>query len=112
MASGDTPALTGWTPGALRAYRLENAAWMGKTVGALLAANPEYRVVNIVRQRPAASRSPTTRLRQGDVIALGGRREAMTEKMGLIGPEVSDRVALDMPLDRPNPRHQQGGASS
>ena len=40
------------------------------------------------------------KLRLGDVIALGGRREAMTEKMGLIGPEVSDRVALDFPLDR------------
>ena len=24
----------------------------------------------------------------------------MTEKMGLIGPEVSDRAALDVPLDR------------
>ena len=40
------------------------------------------------------------KLRLGDVIALGGRREAMTEKMGLIGPEVSERVALDFPLDR------------
>lgn len=39
-------------------------------------------------------------LKPGDVIALGGRREAMTEKMGPIGPEVSDRVALDIPLDR------------
>ena len=37
----------------------------------------------------------------GDVIALGGRREVMTEKMGLIGPEVSDRAALDVQLDRP-----------
>ena len=36
----------------------------------------------------------------GDIIALGGRRESMTEKMGLIVPEVSDRVALDLPLDR------------
>jgi putative transport protein len=34
------------------------------------------------------------------VIALGGRRETMTENMGLIGPEVSDRTALDLPLDR------------
>ena len=34
-----------------------------------------------------------------DVIALGGRRETMTEKMGLIGPEVSDKLALDIPLD-------------
>ena len=40
------------------------------------------------------------KLRLGDVIALGGRREVMTEKMGLIGAEVSDRVALDLPLDR------------
>ena len=40
------------------------------------------------------------KLRLGDVITLGGRREAMTEKMGLIGPEVSERVALDFPLDR------------
>jgi putative transport protein len=39
-------------------------------------------------------------LQLGDVITLGGRRESMTEKMGLIGPEVSDRVALDIPLDR------------
>lgn len=39
-------------------------------------------------------------LQRGDVIALGGRREAMTEKMGPIGPEVSDRTALDLPLDR------------
>ena len=40
------------------------------------------------------------KLQLGDVIALGGRREVMTEKMGLIGPEVSERVALDFPLDR------------
>jgi len=39
-------------------------------------------------------------LKLGDIIALGGRRETMTEKMGLIGPEVSDRMALDIPLDR------------
>ena len=39
-------------------------------------------------------------LRLGDVIALGGRHEIMTAKMGLIGPEVSDRAALDVPLDR------------
>jgi putative transport protein len=39
-------------------------------------------------------------LRAGDIIALGGRTEAMTEKMGLIGPEVADRTALDIPLDQ------------
>ena len=100
VASGDTPALTGWTPGALRAYRLENTAWVGKSVGALLSANPEYRIVNVVRQGQPLSLSDDLILATGDVIALGGRREAMTEKMGLIGPEVSDRAALDVQLDR------------
>ena len=100
VASGDTPALTGWTPGALRAYRLENTAWVGKSVGALLSANPEYRIVNVVRQGQPISLSDDLVLAAGDVIALGGRREVMTEKMGLIGPEVSDRIALDVQLDR------------
>ena len=100
VASGDTPALTGWTPGALRAYRLENTAWVGKSVGALLSANPEYRIVNVVRQGQPISLSDDLVLAAGDVIALGGRREVMTEKMGLIGPEVSDRIALEVQLDR------------
>ncbi len=100
VASGDTPALTGWTPAALRAYRLENTAWVGKSVGALLSANPEYRIVNVVRQGQPVSLSDDLVLAAGDIIALGGRREAMTEKMGLIGPEVSDRAALDVQLDR------------
>jgi putative transport protein len=100
VASGDTPALTGWTPGALRAYRLENTAWNGKSVGALLSANPEYRIVNVVREGQPLSLTDDLVLAKGDVIALGGRREAMTEKMGLIGPEVSDRAALDVQLDR------------
>lgn len=99
VASGDSPTLTGWTPAALRAYRLENKAWGGVTVGQFLAQNPEYRVVNVVRDGAPQKVSDTLTLKLGDVIALGGRREAMTEKMGLIGPEVSDRAALEVPLD-------------
>ena len=30
VASGDVPALSGWTAGGLRAYRLENDAWVGR----------------------------------------------------------------------------------
>jgi putative transport protein len=99
VASGDTATLTGWTTGGLRAYRLENQAWIGKTVGDLLRANPEYRVVNVVRNGQRLSPDAATRLDANDIIALGGRRETMTEKMGLIGPEVSDKLALDIPLD-------------
>ena len=39
-------------------------------------------------------------LQQRRCDRAGGRARRMTEKMGLIGPEVSDRTALDMPLDR------------
>lgn len=100
VASGDAPALSGWTAGGLRAYRLENEAWVGRTMRDMLRENPEYRIVNLVRDGAAMGADEDTPLRAGDIIALGGLREAMTEKMGLIGPEVSDRVALDLPLDR------------
>ena len=39
-------------------------------------------------------------LRMGDVIALGGQLEAITDKMGMIGPEVADEKALSIPLDQ------------
>ena len=100
VASGDSPTLSAWTPGGVRAYRLENAEWNGKPVNALLRANPEYRVVNVVRDGAKLAVSDDLALKLGDVIALGGRRETMTEKMGLVGPEVSDRLALDIPLDQ------------
>ncbi len=100
VASGDTPTLSAWTPGAIRAYQLDNPEWSGKSVGALLKSHPEYRVVNVVRDRARLDLSDNLVLRIGDIIALGGRRETMTEKMGLIGPEVSDRLALDIPLDQ------------
>jgi putative transport protein len=38
--------------------------------------------------------------RQGDIIAIGGRLEQMTENMGLIGPEVADQAALSVPIDQ------------
>lgn len=100
VASGDAPALSAWSPGGVRAYRLENSEWDGKPIGALLRANPEYRVVNVVRKGGKLGVSDDLVLQLGDVVALGGRRETMTEKMGLIGPEVSDRQALDIPLDQ------------
>ncbi|TXR47085.1 aspartate:alanine exchanger family transporter [Phyllobacterium endophyticum] len=99
VASGDAPMLSGWTTGGLRAYRLENAAWKGRTVRDLLHENPEYRVVNVVRGGAPQELTGTLSLELGDVIALGGRRETLSEKMGLIGPEVADKVALDIPLD-------------
>jgi len=100
VASGDGPALSGWTAGGLRAYRLENAAWVGRTMAELLRENQEYRFVNIVRNGEALGAKDDLPLALGDVIALGGTRAGLADKMGLIGPEVADRTALDLPLDR------------
>jgi putative transport protein len=38
--------------------------------------------------------------RQGDIITLGGRLDQLTKNMGLIGPEVADESALNVPLDQ------------
>ena len=38
-------------------------------------------------------------LRQGDIVTLGGRYEAMTANTSFIGPEVSDPTALNVPID-------------
>ncbi|MCK0198726.1 transporter [Ancylobacter sp. 6x-1] len=100
VASGDGPVLTGWRPGSLRAYRLENEALVGRSLQDLVRANPEYRVVNLVRDGGVVDLADDVTFKRGDIIAIGGRREAMMEKMGLIGPEVADRLALDVPLDR------------
>ena len=59
VAQGDAPALSGWTAGGLRAYRLENQNWVGRTMRDLLQQNPEYRVVNLVRDGQALAVSDT-----------------------------------------------------
>ena len=100
VASGDAPALSGWTAGSLRAYRLENPGWVGRTMADMLRENPEYRFVNIVRDGAALGAREELPLALGDIIALGGTLTGLTDKMGLIGPEVADRAALDLPLDR------------
>jgi putative transport protein len=96
----DDAGLTGYRPLALRAYQLTNDAVIGKSAGQFLKAHPEYKVVNIARGDERVEPLDDVVFQKGDVIALGGRLEAMTEKMGLIGPEVPDAKALNIPLDQ------------
>jgi putative transport protein len=96
----DDAGLTGYRPAGLRAYRLENQQLAGKTIAAFRREHPEYRVLNVVRGGTALGADPGLAFEKGDVIALGGRLEALTEKMGLIGPEVPDARALNIPLDQ------------
>jgi putative transport protein len=96
----DDAGLTGYRPLGLRAYRLENAATAGMTVRQFLEKHPEYKIVNVRRGEANLGAGDDIALQKGDVIALGGHLEAMTSKAGLIGPEVPDSKALNVPLDQ------------
>jgi putative transport protein len=96
----DGAGLSGFRPFGLRAYRLENASTAGQTIEAFRRTHPEYRVVNVVRGNESLGADPSLALQKGDIVALGGKVEALTDKMGLIGPEVADQKALNIPLDQ------------
>jgi putative transport protein len=96
----DDAGLTAYQGFGIRAYRLDNPQWDGKTVADFRRENPEYRVINVERNDVWLGAEPNVTFRRGDIIALGGRRGALTAKMGLIGPEVDDATALAVPLDQ------------
>ena len=96
----DDAQLTAYQPFGIRAYQLDNAKWEGKTIADFRREHPEYRIVNVERADKWLGAEPTLALKRGDIIALGGRRSALTAKMGLIGPEVDDATALGIPLDQ------------
>ncbi len=96
----DDVGLSGYRPGGLRAYRLENKQTAGKTIAQLRQTYPQYRILNIVRGGEALGASADLVMQVGDVVALGGRLEDLTANMGLLGPEVPDAKALAIPLDQ------------
>lgn len=96
----DDAGLSGYRPAGLRAYRLENPQTAGKTIAGLRKDYPQYRILNVVRTGESLGASPDITLEKGDVVALGGRLEDLTANMGLLGPEVADPKALNIPLDQ------------
>ncbi|MDA9546414.1 putative transport protein [Bradyrhizobium sp. USDA 3397] len=93
-------ALTGYRQFGLRAYRLENPATVGMSIAKFRSMNPEYRIVNVGRNGEPQGADPELVLQKGDIVALGGSTEHLTEKMGLIGPEVADAKTLGIPMDQ------------
>ena len=96
----DDAGLTGYRPGGVRAYRVTNPETAGSTVAQFRARYPMYRVVNVVHGNTALALTPDTVLEANSVVALGGRLEDLTDKMGVVGPEVADQHALNIPLDQ------------
>jgi putative transport protein len=99
VASLET-GLTGYRPFGLRAYRLDNAQTVGKSIGDFLRAYPVYKIVNVVRGDQSVGYGPDVVLQKGDILALGGRLSDLTDHMGVIGPEVASEAALNIPLDQ------------
>lgn len=100
VANVDDSGLMGYRPAGLRAYRLENNTTAGQTIAQFRQKNPQYRIVNVARDGASIGADPELALKTGDVVALGGRIEDLTSNMGLIGPEVADAKALNIPLDQ------------
>jgi putative transport protein len=100
VANLDDAGITGYRPGGLRAYRLENKQTAGKTIAKLRQTYPQYRIVNVMRGGETLGASADLEVELGDVVALGGRLEDLTANMGLLGPEVPDAKALSIPLDQ------------
>ncbi|MCW5551401.1 MAG: transporter [Verrucomicrobiae bacterium] len=100
VANVDDSGLTGYRPAGLRAYKLESKSTVGQTIAQFRQKNPQYRIVNVVRSDEPVGVTPELTLQAGDIIALGGRIEDLTSNMGLIGPEVADVKALNIPIDQ------------
>jgi putative transport protein len=96
----DDTGLSGYRPAGLRAYRVENTQTAGKTIAGLRREYPQYRILNVMRGGESLGASPDITLQKADVVALGGRLEDLTANMGLLGPEVADPKALNIPLDQ------------
>jgi putative transport protein len=96
----DESGLTGYRPAGIRAYRVTNPQTVGKTIAQFRRAYPMYRVVNVVHGANALALKPETILEKDDVVALGGKVEDLTAQMGVVGPEVADQRALNIPLDQ------------
>ena len=94
----DDVSLTGYRPFSIRAYKLENSQWSGKSIAEFRSQYPEYRVINVRRGQDLLGCDPSLKVQSGDVMALAGTRGDMTGNLGIIGPEVDDRQVLNVPL--------------
>ncbi|MCG7360376.1 transporter [Roseomonas sp. ACRSG] len=96
----DEAGLTAYRPTTARAYRLDNDSVAGLSVHDFRQRYPMYRVANIRRAGQNLGADPELVMRLGDIVVLGGPLGEMTDRMGLIGPEVADSAALTVPLDQ------------
>jgi putative transport protein len=85
----------------IRAYRVTNPNLINKTVAELEALPRDVRffVVRIRHGGEIIEATPTSVIRQDDVVAVIARQEVHVERGARIGPEVDDKALLDIPVE-------------
>jgi putative transport protein len=78
-----------------------NDAIVGKTAGQLEALPREFRffILRVRRGDTLIDADPATVIRRDDVVAVATRFDVHVERGGAIGPEVTDRELLDIPIE-------------
>jgi len=93
--------VSAWRPVELRAYRVDDdARVVGRSVGEVerMISGARIFVERIRRDGAFLAFAADTPLQAGDVVALTGRREVLTEVIGRAHvTEIEDREALDVP---------------
>jgi putative transport protein len=94
--AGTQSAYREWS---LRAYRLDDAAWSGKSVAELEKSFAPERVFveRIRRGKDLIEAGPDTPLQRGDSVAIAAPRKVLAGGIP-IGKEIDDRGLLDFPL--------------
>jgi len=93
---------TAWYQFELRAYRVRTGGKIvGKTVQQAEALLPEHRVFiqRIRRGDTFMDATADTVFREGDIVALAGRREVLVDLIGPAAEEVNDRELLAVPVE-------------
>src|SRR5215203_3791270 len=93
---------TAWHQFDLRAYRVgQDARITGKTVQGAELLLPEQRVYvqRIRRGDELMDATSDTVIQAGDVVAVAGRREVLTNLIGTAAEEVDDRELLAVPIE-------------
>jgi len=85
----------------VRTYRVANALLAGKTIAEIEALPRKARAYFLRVRSGDTVREPDANIviRTGDVVAVMARHEIHAQHGDLIGPEVSDPVLLDIPIE-------------
>ena len=84
-----------------RAYRVTNPNLVNKTVAQIeaLPVNARVFIARIRHDGEIIDLAPTTVIHQDDIVAVVARQEVHVQGGDRIGPEVDDKVLLDIPIE-------------